>query len=214
MRRWFLLVLALVLAISLLAGCGGKKSSETTADVSNDLIKGLVDASGLGSEEQRDDLKGFIDEYAGDLTSKDRPKTITAADVTVNPGDVVFENEYFTLVYNSVKIVDTSNYAPANMVTLECSGTSDSMLLLSMNTEPLLINGSTAVKTDSVARLNPQMRAALGTDTERVGIYVPLSALEEAGIAPADIKTMKVKIVVQNLLEEKLFEGSAIFNLD
>ena len=90
MKRTWALVLVLLLTISLLTACGGggsgngnntpgstpgggTKSASDISKADKELAKDAVDATGIGSKEQREQAKEFIDALSGDWPSDKLP---------------------------------------------------------------------------------------------------------------------------------------------
>ena len=62
MKKVLALVLVIILSLSLLTACfGGGRGGGAGDEKGTELAKKLIDASGLGSEEQREQAKGFVD---------------------------------------------------------------------------------------------------------------------------------------------------------
>ena len=178
-------MLTLILAVSVLTACGGDS--------------GGGNSSGNGGA-------------APANTSADKtPGEIRTPDVTVNPGDVIFDNEYIELMYDKFD---------SELMYIHCIpyGNTTRNLYVYNNAEPLVING---IATDFIDDGFTNMRSS--KEGGKIGASdVPIlletryeNALEQAGVALEDLKTVQVTISLVSMdTEETLFEITVLFNIE
>ena len=151
------------------------------------LVLGICLIIGCGKENENDN------------NTKDGEKTPS---VTVNSGDVVFDNNVLKIVYKEVKIDSTS-------MDIYYEVTNKSNEDIYVQHRELVYNG-TIKNAPGVGQAN---FASGKTDDNVIVMY--LSAIEsQAGISPEEIKTVQVTFDVHSFNSDKtLFNGTALLNI-
>ena len=157
------------------------------------LLLGLCLITGCGKDNDNEGI------YNGGNNTKDEEKTPS---ITVNIGDVIFDNNIVKIVYKEVKLDSTSmdiNYEVTNKSKED---------IYVQHTE-LVYNG-TIKNAPGVGQHN----FASGK-TDKSTIVMFLRAIEsQAGISPEEIKTVQVTFDVHSSNSDKtLFNGTALLNV-
>ena len=184
MKRFLSLGLSFVFAFSILTACTDKGGGDNAP------------AGGAPAAEQ----SGGKDE-AG----------IKTPEVTVNPGDLVFENDIIRLVYNGVEVDDPSLNFPQMSIVCQVGRITEKKIDIH-KIESLIINGIDSGITDAGIT---QLVASKGGD---LYVFISMVNLDEKGIDINDIKTVQVTFTVMDFAanpykDKPLFEGTALFNI-
>jgi len=219
MKKLLLTILVIILAVSMMTACGGGKSGSggsgssdagggnnevTAGDDSNDTATPSKNNKHIITDEE----ENIKDSDSGnDTKASDSGGITTLPDITVNPGDTVFDNEYITLVYNGVNC-EGSLWD----MTINCTATRKNMdqeISIYHGYDPLVINGEATELYDfSFAQICSK------DASNECNVNIDSKSLKDtAGIAIEDVKTVQAKFTVSHIGERDLFEGNVIFNI-
>jgi len=188
MKKALSLALAILLMLSLLTACGG---GNTPNGGSSTPSPPATDKSGTTSASDK--------EKAGGAT--------TLPEITVSPGDVIFDNEYVKMEYDRVDL-ENELWSMKIMCTA-VRKSEDQSIYIFHGVKPLVFNGTIKDYYDySYAVLTK------GNPNE-CSINIDLKILKEkTGLALEDIKTVQATFSVEYAKSQKLFEGVVIFNIE
>ena len=187
MNRILTLLLALTLAMSLMTACGGHGAKAPNTSNNSSAPANTQNTPSDGNEKQ--DKKS------------DKPDKKTAPEITVNPGDVVFDNEYIKLEYRQVFVYNDS-------IDVQCLARrkTDETFLIFSGEDGVGING--VMYPDF---MNIGFTQTL-TGSAEVPTLIFFDKLDENNIALEDIKTAEITFTVKKEYNGPvLFEGTAQF---
>ena len=185
-------ILVLLLAFTLLAACGANNN-----------------VSGRNPKVESEKAEGSA---VSEAPAGEAPRKIMAPEVTVSPGDVVFENEYIELTYEDVSYDKTYIHCRFKGITTQAIG-------IHNDADPLVVNG---VETDYLDNGFTMMRPyeegkKIGNGEHSITFQTnSYSALEKAGITPDELKTIQATITISNISsrEDVFFEIPVLFNIE
>jgi len=126
--------------------------------------------------------------------------------ITVNPGDVIFDNQYAKLTFTEVKV----DYPMEGMIEIRCvsKGKIDYKegIAIAAYKKPLVINGK-----DS--NIYSADHAVIGVGNPNIRFLV--SHMEEIGISLAELKTVQATFFVFRMGNDKdvLYERTVLFTI-
>jgi len=195
MKKAFALTLATILALSLLTACGGGNNNTSSGGNSNTSTPSASDGSGNNNTP------------ANTPGNKKSGGVTTLPEITVNIGDVIFDNEYVKLVYDRV---DLENQLWSMKIMCTAVRKSEEQNIYIFHGEnPLVINGTSKEYYDySYAVLTKG-------NPDECSINIDLKTLEQkTGFTLDDIKTVQATFSVEYAKSQKLFEGVVVFNIE
>ena len=173
-KKGFAFALIMVLSLSLLTACGDNGGN------GNGNSNG---GTGTKSNENSDSVK------------------TPGNTVTVNPGDVVFDNDVVKIVYTKTKLQD-------NAMMIAYQVTNKSKKRIHVRHEDIVFNGTI---TNAPGTAEHTVDAEYTDDNN---IFMYFNAIEAKGVSKEDIKTVQAKFYVKPVGSDNvLFEGTAIFNI-
>jgi len=206
MKKWIALTLAIILALSLLAGCGGNDSSNSGGNNGgSSTTNSTQDNSGSNSNAPPASDSGNSG-AAGNTPAKEEPGGIRTPDVTViNEGDVIFDNGVITTIYNG--IVSDSPEFFIYMYSKNNSGRD-----ITITTDYTFINGvDLGAMGYTFYNLEPEGAFSKGDHM----IWWAYSAIEDKGFSVEEIKTIQLTFTVTVYgKKDVLFEGTALFKVE
>ena len=199
MKKQLLTVLALTLTVSLLAACGGAGGKGDSGS-GNDAGSG--NSSGESAPPAADDAADDSESAAPVKTpDSDKPGATKTPDVTVNPGDVVFDNDIVTILYT-----DTTSDSISMDINLRCMNNSDQDI--TVWTEGMVINGTETGIGVIFSNIPP------GKSDENYVIMLTRQNLEGEGFSAEDVETVQVTLRVESFNDnDVLFNGTALLNI-
>ena len=220
MKKTLALALVVLLTLSLLTACGGSGSgngSDPGGDPgggnSGDLGGGNGGSSGSGNNPDNNISSASDDDYGDyDDHDDDTSKPIKIPDITVNPGDTVFDNDIITIVYEEVQVDDPST--PYPQMSIICYATRNTDKEINVHTdEQFVINGLASGIYD------PGFKQFTVSRSDYLYTFISMKSLEEKGISVEDIKTVQITFTVKDyetdyVTDDVLFEGTALFNIE
>jgi len=166
------------------------------------------DSSGGGGNPADDSIADNTPAVITGAPASDAPREIRTPDVSVNPGDTIFDNEYMKLVFDGLNKNKT-------FINCRISGKATEPIWICADAEPFIING---IATDYRYIPFMPMRPYKEGDTIGSGQFgIMLVHLENAyemtGISPDDLKTVQATItIVEPESQATLFEITVLFN--
>ena len=212
MKKLLALALVLLLTLSLLTACGGN------AGGGNSDGNSTPPASDSGGNDSGNNTSFDPDYYDDDddddeaAGTPEKEKPIKTPDITVNPGDVVFDNDIITLVYEEVEVDDPSLAHPQMSIICYADRNTDKKLDIHTD-EQFVINGSASGIYD------PGFKQFTVGRSDYLYTFISMEQLAEKGISVEDIKTVQVTFTVKDydtdyVTDDVLFEGTALFNIE
>jgi hypothetical protein len=127
--------------------------------------------------------------------------------ITVNPGDVIFDNEYTTLTYSKVEYDESLGGGTVEIWCIPDSKVNyEEDITIVTYKDPLVING---VKTESYT----VGYTLIGIGGELI-ISIDNYTLTEMGIAANEIKTVQATLTMQRQRKDDIFERVVLFNVN
>jgi len=199
-KKLLTLAISLLLTVFLLAACGGGSSSSA--------------ASGSGGSSSASTGSGSSASSSASTaaSASNTPKEIRKVDITVNPGDVIFDNEIMKLTY--VGLGRNKDY-----INCRIDGKSKVGISIAADTEPLVINGKLVDYTDYSWMPMKPYKEGENIGGGNLGIQFATtssSALQLAGITIDELKTIQATITITPFeFDNKnvLFEITVLFNI-
>jgi len=200
MKKWITFTLAIILALSLLAGCGGSDSDSNNSDSNTpDSTQSDDDSSAPPASDSEDS------DAADNTPAKEDPGVIRTPDTTViNEGDVIFDNGIITTIFNGI-----SSESPEFFIYLYSKNNSGQHITIT--TDYTFINGvDQGAMGYTFYNLEPEGTFSNGDHM----IWWAYSAIEDKGFSVDEIETIQLTFTVTVYGEkEVLFEGTALFKV-
>ena len=149
---------------------------------------------------------GCVNKKGGDNSNSSSNESggIKKPDITVNQGNVIFDNKYTTLTYSKVEYNEL-----LRMVEISCMPDSkvnyEGDITIVAYKDPLVING---VKSEAYS--TGYTLIGVGED---LTIFISYDNLQEMGIDVNEIRTIQATLTMQHQRKDDVFEKVVLFNV-
>jgi len=198
--------MVLVLTISLLTACGGGDGSNSPGGGDNNPPSGDSDSKSDDDNTTKDSDPPKSTEGG----SKESTGGIRTPDITVKPGDMVFSNEYMSLVYERVNEELMFVFCKAWQETTEG-------FYVNLDAEPLVINGIATTYKDFASFYFRPLKEGENTGSKDFPITYgenTTNALEIAGITPDQFESLQVTITIKDDTEMEVYQITVLFIIE
>jgi len=191
MKKFFAIMFIIILTLSLLTACGGNGNSGT-GNSDNSSTPSAADNTTPADTSGNNDAE----------TAKTDAETAKTPVVTVNPGDVVFDNDTVTILYEAVAVDSVS-------MDIRLQSTNNGENEITVTSEDLVINGVSVGIGYSFKNISPS------NSSSDHWIILTHENLELEGFSAEDIQTVQITFTVTPLGQKDiLFKGAARFNIE
>ena len=199
MKKWIAFTLAIILALSLLAGCGGSGSNHESSSTPNST-------QGNSNSSVPSDSGSGNSGASENTPAKEQPGGIRTPDITViNEGDVIFDNGIITTIFNGIEMDSPEFFI--HMYSKNNSGQD-----ITITTDHTFINGvDLGAMGYTFFNLEPEGSFSKGDHM----IWWSYSAIEDKGFSVEEIETIQLTFTVTVYgKKDVLFEGTALFKVE